>query len=164
MGRTAKLVVGAGIEWLFLVALWMAFVSQTKKAEFLVGVVVAAIGAFADFAVKRENFAKFEPKFSWVMLGLLLPWYAAKGLLVTLRAFFGQLLGTRPDSQFRAFNYDANANDARSAAKRALAVAYLTIPPNSIVVGIDTEGKQVLMHYIAPTPLNSLEEKLGVKP
>jgi len=164
MARNAKLVLGVGVEWIFLLALWMAFVSQMKKDELMVGVFVSAIGALADFAVKREPFAKFSPKPGWVLLGLLLPWYAAKGTLLTLQAFGGRLIGRTPRSSFKLFRYDATGDDARSAAKRALAVAYLTIPPNSIIVGIDNEKGRVLTHQILPTPPNQLEIKLGVQP
>jgi hypothetical protein len=162
MTRLSKAIAGSAVEWFSLLALWMAFVSQTKRDELLVGVVAALIGAIADADVKRENFFEFEPKASWVMSGLLLPWYAAQGCYLTLKAFFLYLFGRHPESNFKVAGFDATGNDSRSAAKRGLAEAYLTIPPNSIIIGIDRERGRVLMHEIVPSPSTMLEKQLGV--
>src|SRR5581483_702642 len=137
MGNTAKLIVGSAVEWALLLGLWLAFVSNPKKDEFLIGVAAALIGAVADAVVKRQKFFKFQPKASWILLGLTLPWYAAKGCLLTMKAFFLYLFGKHPQTHFESYGYDAIGDDGRSAAKRAIAVCYLTIPPNSIIVGID---------------------------
>jgi len=141
----------------------MAFVSNPTKDELLIGLVAALIGAIADWDVKREKYFKFEPKASWLMLGLLLPWYVVKGSLGTLKAFFLRLSGGKLASTFKVSHYDALASDPRSAAKRALATAYLTIPPNSIIVGIDKERGRVLTHQMVPALPTLIERKLGVQ-
>lgn len=158
------MILGSTIEWVVLLALWMAFVSQAKKDEFLIGLAVALIGALADATVKRQEFFKFEPKASWIFYGLTLPWYATRGFLLTMKAFFMRLSGKHPDTHFRTYGYDATGDESRAAAKRAIAVAYLTIPPNSIIVGIDKEQGRVLTHQIISTRSNMLEKKLGVQP
>lgn len=163
MGKTAKLIIGSTVEWALLLGLWMAFVSNPTKDEFLIGVAAAFVGAVADALVKREKFFKFEPKASWILYGLTLPWYATQGFLLTMKAFFMRLFGKHPDTRFRTYGYDATGDDSRAAAKRALATAYLTIPPNSIIVGIDREQGRVLTHQIISTAPNMLEEKLGVE-
>lgn len=163
MTRLSKAIVGSAIEWFFLLVLWMAFVSNPKQDELLVGLAVAAIGALADAHVKREKFFKFEPEPNWVLSGLMLPWYAAKGCGLTLKAFFLYLFGWRPETGFQVSRFDATGDDSRAAAKRALAEAYLTIPPNSIVIGIDKERGQMLTHNILPSPPNKLDKKLGVQ-
>jgi hypothetical protein len=49
---------------------------------------------------------------------------------------------------FRAVSFDAAADDARDAGRRALAEALGSLAPNTIVVGIDTERKLVLVHQL----------------
>lgn len=161
----AKDVLLSGVEWGFLVVLWMLFVSQWKKDEFLIGIAVAFVGAVADAIVKAEGLAKFSPKAEWVLLILWTPYYVAQGVWATLKAFCAEFFGRSPQSRFIAKPYKpAKSQDATSSAKRALATAYLTIPPNSIVVGIDGEHEQVLMHEIVPEPTSRMAQKLGVQP
>ena len=162
---SAKDVFLSGVEWAFLVLLWMLFVSQWKKDELLIGIGAALIGAVADAIVKAEGFAKFSPKPEWLLLLLWMPYYVAKGSWACFKAFFGEILGRSPASTFAAKGYSpAKRQDATSAAKRALATTFLTIPPNSIVVGIDSEQEQVLTHEIEPEPVSLMAQKLGVQP
>ena len=155
----------SAVEWCFLLLLWMLFVSQWKKDELLVGIGAAFLGAVADAVVKAEGFARFKPKLEWVLLIFWTPYYIAKGVWATLNAFFAELFGHPPRSRVLAKSYKpAKSQDATSAAKRALATAYLTIPPNSIVVGIDGDREQVLMHEIVPEPVSRMAQKLGVQP
>ena len=153
------------VEWVLLVVLWMLFVSQWNKDEFLIGIGAAFVGAIADAIVKSEGFGKFSPKPKWVLLIFWTPYYVAKGVWATLKAFGAELFGHSPRSRFIAKTYKpAKSNDLTSSAKRALATAYLTIPPNSIVVGIDSEHEQILMHEIVPEPVSRMARKLGVQP
>ncbi len=163
MGSTVKLVAGVSIEWALLLGLWMAFVSNPKKDELLIGVAVALIGAVADAVVKKEGFAKFKPKFSWLMLIWWEPWYSITGTWSTLKAVAEKLMAKPSKAQFKAAKYDTTGEDDESAAKRALAVAYMTIPPNFIIVGIDKEKGEVLIHQVEPTPVPLITKKLGIQ-
>lgn len=163
MSRVLKLAVVTAIEWLFLVTLWMLFVSQWKKGELLIGILVAGIGAFADALAKKESFAKFKPKLSWLVLIFWEPWYAIDGTWATLKAIAKKLMGKKSEAQFKVAGFDAPGDDAQSAAKRALAIAYMTIPPNFIIVGIDEKKGQVLIHQVEPTPTPLIAKKLGIQ-
>ncbi|HVZ16121.1 MAG TPA: Na+/H+ antiporter subunit E [Terriglobales bacterium] len=163
MPRALKIGLSSGIIWLILLVLWFLFVSQWKKDELLVGVVVAATAALANMVVEAQGFARFRPKLSWLMLIWWQPWYAIDGTWATLKAMAEKLMGKKSKAQFKVAGYEANCNDARSAAKRALAVAYLTIPPNSIIVGIDRDKGQVLIHEMQPAPIPLIAKKLGIQ-
>lgn len=163
MLRVVRVGLLTAVEWVLLLALWMAFVSQWSKAEFLFGILFATVGTIADAVVKEEGLAKFHPKASWVALIFWEPWYVLKGTYVTFKALLQEVAGRHPDSKFETAGYDTAGTDARSDAKRALAIAYLTIPPNSIIVGIDRDKKQILIHHIIPSPPSIMARKLGVK-
>jgi len=43
---------------------------------------------------------------------------------------------------------EAGGDDARAVAHRTLETFYRTLPPNSIVIGIDRERGEILMHVL----------------
>ncbi len=162
MERVLKIGMLTALEWLLLLALWMGFVSQWSKAEFLFGILFATVGAIADAVVKKEGLAKFKPKLSWLVLIFWEPWYAIDGTSATLKAIGRKLMGKKSEAQFKVDSFDAPGDDPRSSAKRALAIAYMTIPPNFIIVGIDNEKRQVLIHQVEPTSTPLIAQKLGI--
>jgi hypothetical protein len=162
MASKARIGLMAGVEFVFLLLLWEAFVSNGSKAELLVGSIAAAIGAVADAVVKSGGLAKFKPKASWLALIFWEPWYAIDGTWATLKAVAKKLAGMKSEAQFKVSGFDATGDSAQAAAKRALAIAYMTIPPNFIIVGIDREKGQVLIHQVEPTPTPLIAKKLGI--
>src|SRR5579884_77126 len=117
MERALKLGLLTAFEWIVLLVLWMAFVSQWKMSEFLFGVLFATIGAVADAVVKKEGLAKFKPKLKWLLLIFWEPWYALDGTWATLKAIAKKLAGKKSEAQFKVDSFDAPGLDAESAAK-----------------------------------------------
>jgi Multisubunit Na+/H+ antiporter, MnhE subunit len=148
-------------EYGYLVLLWMLFVSNPSRGEFYAGAAVALAGTIADWVVKRQEFAKFRPRLAQLALVLWEPWYALTGTAAILKALARKLLGKPSEARFRAVAIDAGGDDAESHARRALLVAYITLTPMSIVVGIDCDQKKMLVHEISPTPTPRIAKKLG---
>jgi multisubunit Na+/H+ antiporter MnhE subunit len=141
--------------------LWMAFASKTDKTEFHIGLVFALFGTVADAIVKAEGFGSFRPRAWWILLTFLTPWYILTGTWAVLKCLPASIRGTT--GAFKAVKFDAGEQDAESAARRTMATALLTIPPNSVVVGIDGENGQMLIHEIEPEKPTFLAQELGVK-
>jgi hypothetical protein len=59
--------------------------------------------------------------------------------------------------------FDSGGDDPESAARRALAIMYTTIPPNFVVVGIDRKKNLMLVHQVSPTPTPLIAKRLGAK-
>lgn len=156
-----KIVSLTGIEYLYLVLLWMAFVSKAEMREFEVGLGVALIAAVADAIVKSEGFGSFRPKLREVLLTFLEPWYVAKGTWDVVRGFTGALRSGQ--GRFKAVQFDTGDKNVESATHRALATMLLTIPPNSVVVGIDGHNGKMLIHEMKPEAPSLLSRKLGVQ-
>lgn len=152
----------SAVEYVYLVLLWMAFVSQLEKTELEVGLVVALVGTVADAIVKSKGLGHFRPRFQHFLLTLLEPWYILKGVWTVVKCF-PRALKPRHDGYFMAMQFDAGEEDAESATRRALAVMLLTIPPNSIVIGIDREKHKMLAHHMEPEPPSLLARELGVQ-
>jgi hypothetical protein len=121
------------------------------------------IGAVADRVVRAKRFVSFRPQADWLLLFLWEPWYALTGSAAILWALIGRLLGKRSESQFRAVAFPAGGEDSRSTARRALAVALTTIPPNFIVVGIDKEADLMLIHQVSPSGTPEVAKRLGAR-
>lgn len=149
------------LEYGYLVLLWMLFVSMAKRGELYAGLAIALIGTAADWVVKAQDFAKFRPNFSQLALVTWEPWYALTGTAAILKALWQKLAGKPSEAQFKAVPMDAGGDDAESAARRALIVAYTTISPNTIVIGIDRDKKKMLLHEISPAPTPLIAKKLG---
>jgi multisubunit Na+/H+ antiporter MnhE subunit len=160
-GRVFKAIEFSSIEFLFLLGLWMLFVSSTQLAEFTAGIGGAALGGVADGLVKSKRFAKFRPRLKWLWLFAWEPWYVLTGSASIFWALARRLAGKKSEAQFRVVPFRAGGDDSESAARRALALTLTTIPPNFIVVGVDKERNFMLVHQVSPTGTPLVTKKLG---
>jgi multisubunit Na+/H+ antiporter MnhE subunit len=151
------------LESAFLFLLWMLFVSQLRWHEACLGIAAAVLGSIADARLKAQHFTPFKPRLRWLTLVLWEPWYALTGTAAVLKALVRHLLGRRSEAQFRAVRYDYGGDDEVSSAKRALFVAYMTIVPNFIVVGIDNKTHLALIHQVSPTDTPKMGRLLGAE-
>jgi multisubunit Na+/H+ antiporter MnhE subunit len=161
--RIVKAIKDSAFEYLFLVGLWMLFVSMTKGRELLAGLIAALLAAVADGIIKSIDYAKFKPRLEWLPLIFWEAWYALDGTWAIMMALFKHIAGKESEAEFVSVPLTAGSDDAESWARRALMVAYLTIPPNFIVLGIDREQQRMLVHQVSPTAVPLIAKKLGAK-
>ena len=160
-GRVLKAVAFSSIEFVLLLGLWMLFVSQLQRAEFVAGLGAALLGAIGAGVIKSKRLAKFWPRPAWLWLFSWEPWYVLTGTAAIFRALARRLMGKKSESQFRVVPFRAGGEDSESAARRALALTVTTVPPNFIVVGIDKERNFMLVHQVSPTGTPLITKKLG---
>jgi multisubunit Na+/H+ antiporter MnhE subunit len=163
-GRVFKAIEFSSIEFLFLLGLWMLFVSSMQLAEFTAGIGGAALGAVADGLVKSKRFAKFRPRLKWLWLFAWEPWYVLTGSAAIFWALARRLAGKKSEAQFRVVPFRAGAEDRESVARRALAISTISISPETIVVGIDRERNFMLLHQIMPAATPEIARRLGAQP
>jgi multisubunit Na+/H+ antiporter MnhE subunit len=159
--RNARAIVFSSAEFIFLLGLWMLFVSMVKVDELLVGLCAAIISAVADGVVKAKQFAKFRPRLQWLLMFFWEPWYILEGSASILWALVRRLMGKKSEAQFRVVPFRAGGETQQDSARRALAVTLTTIPPNFIVVGIDKERNFMLVHQVSPTGTPEVTQRLG---
>lgn len=162
MSERTKLVLLSCVEYVYLVLLWMAFVSKLDITELKVGLGVALAGTVADAIVKAEGSGHFRPHLRWTLLTLLEPWYVLKGMWTVIEQF-PKAMKRKQDGQFKAVQFDAGEDDVDSASRRAVATMLLTIPPNSVIVGIDGHNGQMLVHEMKPEKPTLMGRELGVQ-
>jgi multisubunit Na+/H+ antiporter MnhE subunit len=149
------------LEFLLLLVVWMLFVSQLQRAEFVAGVGAALLGAVGDGVVKAKRLAKFRPRARWLALFALEPWYVLSGSAAILWALARRVAGKKSEAQFRVVPFRGGGDDAESAARRALAITLTTVPPNFIVVGIDRQRNFMLVHQVSPTSTPLVTRQTG---
>jgi len=153
----------SAVEWIILFGLWMLFVSMTKRQEIIGGIIAALIAAVADATIKSTEFAKFKPRLEWLPLIFWEAWYALEGTWQIIVALVKHLAGKKSEAQLVSVPMITGGDDAESWARRTLMIAYMTIPPTSIVLGIDHEKGCMLVHEVSPTGVPLIAQRLGAK-
>jgi len=153
----------SAVEFCFLLLLWMMFVSKLSWQETAIGAAAALAGAVGDAIVKSQGLAIFRPRLRWLLLIFWEPWYAIKGTAVVFRELARNLIGKRPRAQFQAVPYQFGGDDEVSAGRRTLFAAYVTISPDTIVVGLDRKQQIALVHQLGSHDLPAIAQQLGAK-
>jgi len=153
------------IAWFaVLFGVYLLFAGSLDKAELGVASAVAAISATGVQLVRAQKLAEFRPRLAWLLYAVSLPWYVLSGtweIFLVLAKFALRL--DRPHSLHRAVRFDPGGADSRSAARRALATIFTSVPPNFIVLDIPGGHALMLYHQISPSGVPKITEKLGAQ-
>jgi multisubunit Na+/H+ antiporter MnhE subunit len=149
--------------FVFLLGLWMMYTSSPRLAELYVGFAVAALGVFGSSVIRSSGFAAFRPRARWIALAFLEPWYVLLGSYRLGASLVRALLRCQSRARFHAISFNTGGDDPESSARRTLTIAYLTIPPDSVVVGIDRHANELLLHEIQPSRLPLIARELGAE-
>ena len=156
-----KIVIFFVVHWIVMMGLWVLYTSTATLYELLVGALASVLAAIGTAIVQEKQFAKFSPQPKWLLYFAFMPWYAAKDTMIVFLAAFKYAARKKSDGYLLAVDFDAGGDDARSSARRALEVALTTIPPNSIVIGIDRKRNKMLMHMLRPSGMTWVTRELG---
>ena len=144
-----------------LMVFWVACVANFHLHEMLLGLpAVLGATAFSFFAIRKLPI-RFRPAMRDVAEIVRLPANVAVDLALVLWVLLLDLMGRRAPGLFRSSAWRANSDDPRDLARRALAVAYTTVSPNCVVVGIDRDRRQILFHQLKKDPLPEMTRRLG---
>ena len=146
--------------WAGLVGLWFLFVYQLSLIELLAGAAVAAVSLVALQVSLHAVPLRFKPELRWFSGVFILPVTVVKDMVILLRALARLLQGKKLSSLFQVTRFSATAEGSRANAKRVLAIAFITVSPNSIVVGIDRKSGLLLFHELERTPAPKILEGL----
>ncbi len=144
-----------------LAIFWVACVSTVHLHELMVGLIAVLLAVSSCLYVVRTLPLRFRPTLREIAQIWRLPACVVIDLIQITGVLFVDLAGRRAPSLFRSARWGPVANDGRDTAKRALAVAYTTVSPNCIVVGIDCGRGQILFHQLKKSPLSAIMRNLG---
>jgi hypothetical protein len=142
--------------------LWLLFVNTTRSHELWLAALASVIAATAAQIVRVMPFADFRPQLVWVLQAWREPWYILEGCVTIFWVFIKHFFSPEP-SVLREVVFDPGGSDPASAARRTLAVAYTTIPPNFVVLGIDLDKSVMLVHQVSETETPAMTRNLGAK-
>ena len=143
--RTALVAVS---EWSALWLLWLLFSGSLDAEECLAGFAAAAIATLALEVAKRAKPICFRPPLraaaeAWRIPGLIL-----QGTWILCAELVRRMRGRRSRAGFGLAPFNAAGRDGNPVGKRALAILYGTLPPNFLIIGVDTKTKRMLFHQI----------------
>jgi multisubunit Na+/H+ antiporter MnhE subunit len=145
--------VGFWIAWYVpLVLLWLAFVDSFAAAEVVVGLVAAAVAATAAELVRSQDLVRFRLDLRWLRDVRRLPWQVLGDCWLLAVALWRHCTGHPVRGVFRVVPFPGEADDARSAGRRALVTALVSMSPNTMVVGVEGGEGELLVHQLVPTP------------
>jgi multisubunit Na+/H+ antiporter MnhE subunit len=146
---------------LALMLFWVACVAGFATHELLLGIPSALVATWFSFYAIRQVPIRFRPTLMDLLEAWRLPGYIARDVVVVLRVLARDLAGPRAPSLFRSAPWRANSRSPRDVARRTLAVAYATVSPNCVVVGIDRKQGQILFHQLEAAPVSEMTQRLG---
>ena len=140
------------IAWFLpLMALWLAFVGTLAAEEVLLGLVAAAVAATAADLVRAQDLVRFRMEARWLRGLGGIPWEVLRDTWLLAVALWRHLRGRPVRGAFRVVPFPTEQDDARAAARRALATGIVSVAPNTMVVGVE-DDQGMLVHQLVPRP------------
>lgn len=136
-------------SWATLVAFWLLLTGSFALNELVVGAIAVGIATFANRTVRRCEPRRLRLEVRALAGVLPLPWHVVRDTFVLARVLGRRILGRPHRGALRVIPFDAPGTDARSTARRALAVLIISTPPNRYVVAIDRRRGRLLVHELA---------------
>ncbi len=150
--------------WVVFYLLWLLFAGSTAIAELVVGVPVASMATLAIESVQACRMAQVALRGRWFARALWLPWYVLVDTGRILVVLVRHVLRIEPaPSLLFATPFNANGDDDEAATRRALATAYTTMTPNSIVIDVDTSRGLLFCHQLRETATSKIMRSLGAR-
>jgi multisubunit Na+/H+ antiporter MnhE subunit len=148
-----------------LFVFWIIFVGTFSRPELLVGFFAALLGGIGISVVQHADDAHFRPRVRHWLEFVRVPWYVVTGTWTLFLVTVKDVLGVkRAESLFRLATFDAGDEcDPVGTGRRVLAIAYTTISPNFIVLGINVRDRFMLFHQVDRSPVLQLDKDLGAR-
>ena len=150
------------VYWAASFCLWLLFVNTTRMHELWLAAAASVVAASGAEVVRAQPFADFRPRLRWLLQAWREPWYIVQGCAVIFWVLIKHFF--RPESSvLREVVFDPGGSDRASAARRALAITYTTVPPNFLVLGIDFDKHVMLVHQVRETETPTMTRNLGAR-
>ena len=145
--------VGFWVAWYVpLVVLWLAFVDTFARQEVIAGLVAAAVAATAAELVRSQELVRFRLDPRWLRGLPGLPWQVLRDTWLLTVALWRHCTGHPVRGVFRVVPFPSEASDNRSSARRTLVTVVASVAPNTVVVGVEGDEGELLVHQLVPQP------------
>lgn len=151
--------------WAILFGFWLLYLAEVSWRESLVGLGAAAAGAWAVRRTRLRGLGAFAPYGRWIWLARDVPAAVFRDTALLAGVLGRRVLGRPAEDRMRVLRFARGGGTDQDAARRALAIALTSMPPNSFVVGIDPKRDWLLLHQArladVSRPLRALSEDGG---
>jgi hypothetical protein len=128
-----------------LFALWLLLVGTVQRVEVVAGLCAAAIGVAATEVVRAQGLVRFRVQWQW----LRLTWKPLARVIPEFLLLLAALIRP-PRGNFRQLDFPAGGERAVDAGRRAFAIWAGSLAPNRLVLDLDAETGQALVHDLVP--------------
>ena len=147
-------------QWAGLLVIWLLFVFQATMAEFLVGAAASAVTVLAFQTALRSIPLCFEPRFHWLAQAWRLPGMIASDMWIVTKDFCRRVVDRRSRSVLVMGHFEAVNEECRASAQRSLALLYVTMTPNSVMLDLNRQSGDMLVHFLVPARMPKIVSKL----
>jgi hypothetical protein len=134
-----------GGSYLGLVAVWLLLVGTVAWVEVVAGLCAAGIGLAAAAVVRSQGLLKVRVDWRW----LRLTWKPLARVLPDFLLLMAALVRP-PAGTFTRLDFPAGGQRAADVGRRAFAVWAGSLAPNRLVVDVDPDSGQALVHDLVP--------------
>lgn len=142
---------------------WLAFVGDHAPQELVLGAICALFAAAASLLTWRAMGISAGFDFHDVLQLWRVPRTVVEDTWVLTRVLARDLfLGAPAGSYMRAARFEKRKGP-RGQLRRVLEVAYTSVSPNSIVLGIDEQQSLMIFHQVERSHLSEASKRLGAR-
>jgi hypothetical protein len=138
--------VAAWLSWFAgLLVLWLLLVGAVQDVELIAGLAAAAIGATGAEVVRSQGLLRYRVEARWLVPG-------ARQLRRVVPDFIRVIavLPRRPRGTFRTVPFPAGGERDVDRGRRAWATLAASLAPNRLVVDLDPDTGEALVHDLLP--------------
>jgi len=138
--------------WVLAAALYLLLIDITDLPELIVGAGAALVAATALELAREQGIVGESIHAHW-LLRLYKPLVRVPTdiALVTVMAFQALIRPRQSHGRFRAVRFACGKEDELESGRRALAEAFGSFAPNTIIAGVDPDTDLILAHQLKPT-------------
>lgn len=152
------------LTWACQWGLWLIFADNAGFREMIVGALAAAISTFVVGLFLARTIDRFKLQRQYLAQVVHIPRVLFSDTCILLRTIAMRLRGKDIPSGIVAVPFRLGTDDPRSRGRRALAVTFLTLTPNSLVLGFARDPERLFFHTVIPQPLPEFMREMGAEP
>ena len=143
---------------------WIWFVGNLHLHEMLLGAVVVALCTAFCHLIYKSSSLSVDFRLRDVLEIWRVPREIVKDTGILIGLLFEDLFRGRPVGSFyRVCGFRTSRRDPILIGRSALAIAYTTMSPNMIVLGIDPSQNHMLFHQVQRDSVSTLTRNLGAE-
>jgi multisubunit Na+/H+ antiporter MnhE subunit len=149
--------------WISQGLLWIAFADNSGIREIAIGAVVTGMATLAVWRFRRHTHDRYKLRFEYVRQAIHIPKSILVDTWILLRVIVMRLMGKTIPARIIGVPFKIGGNGPASRGRRSLAITFLTLTPNTLVLGLLPDEQLLLIHTLIPQPPPAFMFRLGTE-